>query len=494
MTDLFKVQEIALDRCTALGGFAHFLEMGLGKTLIDLSETAELVKTHDLKRAVVICPNSFKQGWATEIRKHGFDFDVHVFESGAHYINRKFLEAYHYKLPFLIINYEAIRSPQVQAYVEHFVRGKVSKITADESIQLKTYNAAQTKAGVNLSKNFAYRRILSGRPMTQGPHDLWAQMRFIGALDGWNYFAFRHSFCKMGGFKGKVVIGSKNEEQLAALIDPWVFKAEKKDWSDIPPKLYTSRYYQLPFSLKYKYDSMLRDFIVYLEDQNVTVEAAITKYVKLAQIQRGFIIGEDGKVNVLATTKENPTLDILGEIIQETTGKVLIVYRHIWVGELLNKELSHLNPARIMGKYNMDKAGITIEGEKEKFNGDTTCRVGLLQQTASKYGHTLLGGEEPENRCSTMVFYENDYSLDARSQVEDRINRHGQQQDCLYIDLVGTELDKRITEALQNKQNIYESIMQYVTARGAGETSEPPLPAEASATIHPLHPTRRLLP
>ena len=481
MTKLFEVQEKALDKCMALGGYAHFLEMGLGKTLVDLTETAEMVKSHDLKRAVVICPNSFKQGWAAEIKKHGFDFDVHVFESGQDYINRKFIQDHHFKLPFLIINYEAIRSPVVQTYVSQFVRGKVSKITADESIQLKTYNAAQTKAAVNLSKDFAYRRILSGRPMTQGPHDLWAQMRFIGALDGWNYFAFRTTFCRMGGFKGKMVIGAKNEEWLAQLIDPWAFKAEKKDWSDIPPKLYTTRYYKLPPSLRYKYDSMLHDFIVQLEDQNVAVEAAITKYIKLAQIQRGFIIDEDGKVNVLATVKENPTLDLLGEILQEVEGKVLIVYRHIWVGELLASELKHLNPARVMGKAHMDKLDLTVEGEKEKFNGDNTCRVGLLQQAAAKYGHTLLGGEEPENRCSTMVFYENDYSLDARSQVEDRINRHGQQQDCLYIDLVGTELDKRVTQALQNKQDIYESIMQYVTSPSERETSVP-LPSSPSAS------------
>ena len=30
---------------------------------------------------IVVAPNSFKQGWAAEIVKHGFDFDVHVFRS-----------------------------------------------------------------------------------------------------------------------------------------------------------------------------------------------------------------------------------------------------------------------------------------------------------------------------------------------------------------------------------------------------------------------------
>jgi SNF2 family DNA or RNA helicase len=492
MTELLEVQKLALQRANKKDGFAWFLEMGLGKTLLDLTETERLVREEGLQRAVVVCPNSFKQGWAAEIKKHGFDYDVHVFESGADYWNKKFLQDHHNKLPFLIVNYEAVRSVVVQEYVHQFIKGKVAKITADESIQLKTYNAAQTKAAVNLSKDFIYKRILSGRPITQGPHDLWAQMRFIGVLDGWNYFAFRSTFCKMGGFKGKVVIGAKSEERLAELINPWSFKAEKKDWSDLPEKLYTTRYYKLPFKLQSMYDSMLHDFIVFLENQNVAVDAAITKYVKLAQIQRGFIIDEEGKINVLADAKNNPTMDIIGELVQEVTGKMLIVYRHKWVGTMLYNELLHLNPARIMGKDSMDAAGITVEGEKEKFNGDDRCRVGLLQQTASKYGHTLIGGTTNTARCSTMVFYENDFSLDARSQIEDRIHRHGQRDECLYIDLVGTSLDQRIITALQNKQNIYDAIMNYVTSHPVA-TSAPAHPRDFASTGQPS-PVRRLLP
>ena len=35
-------------------------------------------------RLVVIAPNSFKSGWRAEIEKHGFDFDVHVYEASKH--------------------------------------------------------------------------------------------------------------------------------------------------------------------------------------------------------------------------------------------------------------------------------------------------------------------------------------------------------------------------------------------------------------------------
>ena len=85
-----------------------------------------------------------------------------------------------------------------------------------------------------------------------------------------------------------------------------------------------------------------------------------------------------------------------------------------------------------------------------------------MQTRAGKYGHTLLGGEDVADRCSTMVFAENSYSLDDRSQIEDRIHRHGQTADsCLYVDIWGTPLDHRVTQALQAKEAISQAVFSY---------------------------------
>ena len=64
----------------------------------------------------------------------------------------------------------------------------------------------------------------------------------------------------------------------------------------------------------------------------------------------------------------------------------------------------------------------------------------LLQADAGKYGHTLVG--TPDDPCGTMLFFENTYSLDTRSQIEDRIHRMGAvAESCLYVDLSGSDLD-----------------------------------------------------
>jgi len=455
---LLKVQEKALQASYKRTGFAFYMEMGLGKTLTALTEFMELVPNKDATRLVIICPNSFKTGWLDEIKKHNIDVTAHIFNSGADYENNKFMNEKYTKPPVLIVNYEAIRKQYTKDYIKKFVGNRFAMLVLDESIQIKTHDSLQTKAALELSSLFKYRRILSGKPVTQGPHDLWAQMKAIGAVTS-RFYPFKTTFCRMGGFRGKKVVGTQNEQLLADTIDKFIFRASKKDWTDLPPKMYTSRQYQLTYKLASMYKSMEDDFVVWLnETENVTVDAFITKYIKLAQIQSGFIIREDETVEELVDPKENPRFLLVKEIVDEVNGKVVIPYVHRYTFKLLSTILAEYNPAHITGGMKPED----IQVQKDHFNSFSTCRVMLAQSRAAKYGHTLLGGPMVEDKCSTMIFAENSYSLDDRSQLEDRIHRHGQTaESCLYIDLWGTPLDKRITAALQAKENIAQAVFQY---------------------------------
>jgi hypothetical protein len=455
---LLEVQKKALEASCGRLGYAFYMEMGLGKTLTILTEFTEMVRDKMATRMVVICPNSFKTGWVEEIRKHNIDVRSFIYESGADWYNTRFMNEMYDKPPVLIVNYEAIRKDAVQEYIAKFVTNRNCMLVLDESIQIKTYNSQQTQAALRLCGLVKYKRILSGKPVTQGPHDLWAQMMAIGAITS-RYFPFKTTFCRMGGFKGKKVVGTQNEELLAATIEKYIFRASKKDWTDLPPKLYTSRQYILPPKLASQYKAMEDDFVLWLnENENVAVDAFITKYIKLAQIQSGFIIKEDGTIQELVPAEDNPRFNLVKEIIEEASGKVVVPYVHRYTRELLMRALAEYCPACISG--GMEPAYIQLE--KNRFNTDSSCRVILAQSRAAKYGHTLLGGPLSDDLCSTMVFAENSYSLDDRSQIEDRIHRHGQTaESCLYVDVWGTNLDRRITAALQAKENIAQAVFQY---------------------------------
>ena len=58
-----------------------------------------------------------------------------------------------------------------------------------------------------------------------------------------------------------------------------------------------------------------------------------------------------------------------------------------------------------------------VSDQKLRFNDDPRCRIILLQCDAAKYGHTLCLQPE-DDKCRTMIFFENSYSADVRDQIE----------------------------------------------------------------------------
>lgn len=476
--ELLSVQKAALAASNGAAGFAYFMEQGLGKTLTSYADFQELVAEKKATRLVVICPNSFKQGWVKDAEKHGLDYDFFVWQAGMAGYLRTWIKKPFKKPPVLIINWESIRA--IKKKVMHRGKAKVewhsselmdlvmefagivngrAMIVFDESIQAKTHDSAQTMGGMWIQNAFNYSRILSGKPITQGPHDLWGQMRLIKQLNNRNFFAFKTMFCRMGGFKNKVVLGAQNEDILANMIEPHIFRATKADWTDLPPKNYSIREYTMTPEMDRKYKAMEQDFVLWLnDDDNVAVDAAITKYIKLAQIQCGWIYDEDGKIHWLVEDSKNPRLNLLKHTIEtEVDGKVLIPYNHKPVYEQLLRAFGENESAWITGGMSPND----IEEQKRRFNEDPKVMYMFLQTKASKYGHTLLGIQEhPELACKTMIPYENTYSLDDRSQIEDRPHRHGQNYPMSYIDLVGTQLDRNCVEALQRKENIFQAVFE----------------------------------
>ena len=440
-----------------------------------LAEFDGLVKRNEADRMIVICPNTFKQGWHDEIVKHGFDFDVHVFRSAKREAATEFCQQTHLDMhgrfhpPVMIFNYEAARMPKVLAgMIKWAARGK-TYLVIDESIQIKGNKSAQTKAMHQLAAWSPYTnelmhvravRILTGRPQTQGPQDLWGQLRAIGGstteLSTPSAAVLRH-----GRLETRRWSGQNQSSTGWQIMAPIVFQAKKKDWLPaLPTKRMTIRDYEMSGEQKRQYTSMEEEFLLEIESGTVTVDVAIAKYAKLAQIQTGFIYDEAGVARELVDPSENPRLNLLLNILEdEVQGKTVVVYRHRAILPVLIETLKNYNPAWIKGGMKPDE----VEEQKRIFNDNPDCRIILAQCDAAKYGHTLLAGPAEEDRCRTMIFFENSYSADTRDQIEDRIHRRGQTGEyVLYVDLSGSDLDRRIVKALQRKDSLYRSVFKHL--------------------------------
>lgn len=446
----YQVQDVALHKAGGSDGFAYLMEMGLGKSAVFLNEAVDLLMKGETDEIAVVCPPSLRLNWRDEVNKWKAPLAVGVWPNTIESSSDPILN---------VLNYEAISGGAQRGYSFLHERAKSRRLMVglDESVQIKNHKSVRTRNLLTLSPFLSHRRILSGAPITQGPHDAWAQLRFIGALRNSNYYGFRNRFCKMGGWMGKQVVGTRNSADLYSILDQWGFRARKTDWTDLPEKIFTCREVDLTIRQREAYKEMAEAFVAYVNGEHVEAAQVVTQLLKLQQITSGFIINENKETLIIEETP--PKLKVLHEILDEVTGKVLIFthFRHTTT-QLVKQLQDRCRPALMIGGMGDD----AIAEQKRRFEHDSECRAFVIQTTTGKYGHTLLGGEGPNNRCSTTVFYENSFDLDARLQAEDRNHRHGQDRAVVYVDLVSSPVDTKAIAALQNKLNIASEVVDGV--------------------------------
>lgn len=446
----YSVQTAALESAGMHEAWAYFMEMGTGKTMVTLAEFARLYQTGPISTLVVICPNSIKGAWVAEAGKTEWPFQCRVWP--------QVMDIGAAGAPFVVVmNYEAVITTKGGNYLNSLLGKRRCMLVLDESISIKNPKARRTRILIAASQEAVMRRILSGAPVGQGPQDLWAQLRFLGAFERYNYYAFRNHFCKMGGWQGKQIVGAQHTEELNEIVGRWSFRAKKDDWLDLPKKIYQTREYGLTPEQTKHYKSLATDLMTKIENRVIEVQMVISAIVKLQQICSGFLMAADQ--SVIPIPGGNPKLALLDEVLEEVTGKVLIfcMFRHT-----VTQLIKHLDGAAyIMGNMTPE----AINYEKTRFEKNPEVRHMVVQIQSGKYGHTLLGGKG-NDRCATTVFYEHSYSLDNRVQAEDRNHRIGQDKPVVYIDFVGPKIERDIVKALRSKQDVATAIVDGIRRDG----------------------------
>lgn len=445
------VQAEAMKRAAGHQKFGQWLEQGLGKTALDLNE---FIESDDCDINFVVCPNSFKGDWALAPAEWG----VPWVPSG--YWPKHPLpdtdEYFQYS-----INYEAVREPNVLNQLTRLFDRRRVKLTVDEATAIKTPGTKTFKAVLELAKRAKMVRELNGTPLTQDVRDYYGQLRVLGQLNGMEPVVFRNRFAQMGGFFGKEVVGTRNEEELARILNSCTFRALKADWKkDLPPKEYVSVHLDMSARQRHHYNEMMEEFITYIENEEISADMVLTQMNKLRQISSCVLLKE-GREFFFEEPKNNPKLKAVLDIIATSPGKVIVSYFYRPCGQLLFEALDKagLDPAWIKGGMQPDR----MLEQKAKFNGDSKCRVIIGQQSAAARGHTLTGKGTGRDRCATTIFYENDFSYYWRSQMEDR--NYGRDEDnlgCTMYDLITSPADQNTVNILTGKKDLAAAMDQVI--------------------------------
>lgn len=442
-------------------GFGFFMQMRTGKTPTALNEYMLFKRDFGVNRFFMFAPNKYKYTWRSEANVFGVDIEPHVFESTKKKDFQKYLRDIGSGEGGVIVNYEALTYPENVALLAEFINDK-TYMGADESVLIKNPQANFTKQAILLSKRAAVTRPMTGLPSPQSVCDLWSQLRFARKLDGMNFYQFRGTFANMGGFKNRKVVSRKNEDKLEEILSTHTFRARRGDWgTQIATDYDTQDITMLPPQKK-AYEEMDKDFITWLENgDGVSADQVITKRMKLQQIASGFVIDEHGKPRELVPFEKTPKFkDLIGRLENEVNGKIIVIAHYTHTITQLYEKLAKYGVTVIAGNQTMKKLGdLDAETEKKRFNEDPKTQVMIGQSQAIKYGHTLMG--TAEDPCLSIAFFENNYSLDNRSQTEERPQGEGQLDAIWMLDYISAPIERDIIKALQDKKSVAEAIMGY---------------------------------
>tara|TARA_R100000329_G_scaffold32884_3_gene30554 strand:- start:295 stop:1500 length:1206 start_codon:yes stop_codon:yes gene_type:complete len=360
-------------------------------------------------------------------------------------------------LNVLVMNVEAFSTKKGVEFASKFLSCHRAMIAIDESTTIKNPSAKRTKNILLLSEQSAYRRILTGSPVTKSPLDLFSQCKF---LDPWllgheSYYSFRTRYAMMrtanfGGRSVQIVVGYRNLSELTEKIKPFSYRCLKDDCLDLPEKTYMKRSIQMTDEQQKIYRQMKEMALAYLNGKQVTTATVITQLMRLHQITCGHFASDDGEIQEVKNNRIGELMNVLDEI----EGKAIIWahYRHDI--ETIVKEVEKKYGSNSIVTY----YGDTTTEDRQKaikqiqdLSGPTRFLVGTPQ--TGGYGITLTA-------ASTMVYYSNGYDLEKRQQSEARIDRIGQKKNMTYVDIICEEtIDEKIVKALRKKVNIATQIM-----------------------------------
>lgn len=485
-----------------LPAFAYFMEMGTGKTKVQIDEICEMYLCGAITLAVVFAPKGVYLNWPNrEFSTHMPDdiaaqTDIISWNDGSGKSYEKRLEKLLVRdgrLKIFVINTESMSSSK-KAYVFLLKLMRAHQLTlvaVDESTFIKNFDSNRTEKIISIGRMATYRRIMTGSPVTRSPLDLYSQFDFLGEklLGFGSYYAFRNRYAvlremRSGARKFKVVVNYQNTDDLNAKIEPYSFRVLKDDCLDLPPKIYVQREVEPTEEQLRVYTDILKkasaalgeeivcphckgDCTIEYEGEDcpcagcsgtgrvrqgefVTATEVITQILRMHQVLCGHVKDENGVEHDLASNRIQALLDV----VQETSGKVIIWSRYRRdIAKIVDALEKAYGPSAVVQYHGGVPPGAARETASTRFQTDPTCLFMVSNAQTGGYGNTWTA-------ANLVVYYSNDYDLEKRLQSEDRAHRSGQTRSVTYVDLYcpGT-VEEKIVQALRKKIDISTAIM-----------------------------------
>jgi SNF2 family DNA or RNA helicase len=465
--------------------YALTMDPGTGKTKVAIDAAVCRFLERKINAELVVCPNSIKSNWEDEIGIHGAgEHEVFIYDPSMKKRFDKWCKtSFPGKLKWLIMGVESFSQGSAWKVAEQFLVMHHAGFDLDESSRIKTHDSTRTEILIRLGRFAKFQTTMTGTPISKGLHQFWPQYEFLdpNILD-MGFYAFRNHFSVMGGYKGKQIIGSINQEEFIDLVAPNTFRASKAEClKDLPPKIYQERKVEPSAEQKRIYNELLSEGLSIVGDKHISYDNTLVRDLRLQQIAGGFVAlkkeiippGPDEDLEAYferiadqpaePIPGPNPKIQELMALVDEAPGKVIIWSRfkpEIYaICAALRKEYGDESVVEFHGDVNED--GRTLA--RRRFQNDSTCRFFVGQISTGGIGITLTA-------ATMVIYFSNAWALEDRTQSEDRAHRidplNQDRDSILYVDLTTASprpwVDSKILQALKDGKDYTDVVLREI--------------------------------
>lgn len=422
--------------------WALLWEQGTGKTKAQIDELGLWITQGKIEGVVLVAPNGVHRNWVTdEIPKHMPDsvrdrLHPFIFQSqkaGTKWHQRALDRTIGIdnKIPMTVFSYDGFMTEAGKKAAWSMLSKRKCAYILDEAHHVKTPGAKKTKSILASSKYAPIRRILTGTPMSVGPFDLYSQLKFVDEhiwddIGCSTFQAFKTYFGvwekgynKKLGREYPILIKYRNLDVLQKKLDSISSRVLKDDVLDLPPKLFTTRYYEMTRKQAEVYERLKSEFMYDFGDGRITnASLAIVRLLRFQQVLCGYLPFEDieGNRGVELIEGGNPRMDLLQECLEPLSHPAIVWARFTKDIDIIMDRAAAMKKKAV--RYDGTLSDKELEKNKQAFNaGDIDLFVG--NQAMGSEGLTL-------NNAKSTYYYNNTFRYIHRKQSEDRNHRYGQ--------------------------------------------------------------------
>jgi SNF2 family DNA or RNA helicase len=429
-----------------------FNEAGTGKTSAAIWASDYLMEMGVFKKVLVICPLSIMySAWQADI----FKTSMHRTCGVAHGTSWKRKKIIADNYDFTIINYDG-----THVVFDELAAADYDLIIIDEANAYKSASTKRWKTLAKLLKPHTWLWMMTGTPASQSPLDAFGLAKLISPYRVPKFSTAWRDRVMYQASRFKWFPKATSQSDVFNALQPAI-RFTKDECLDLPDVLYSVRDIPLTDQVAKYYAELKKEFLIEAAGEQVSAVNAAAKLSKLLQISGGAVYTD--KHDVLQFDV-SPRLNILKEVLDETSNKVVVFIPYIHtidiVAEYLTKE-GYTNDI-IRGDVSARNRSDIIK----KFQEQIDPRVLLIQPQSASHGITLTAAD-------TVVFWSPVMSVETYLQCVARIDRVGQKNKMTVVHLQGSDVERRMYELLRGKVDSHQKIVDlYKQEVGLGESDE----------------------